>query len=92
VIQLYIAANEQTSSIQRAKKELKGFTKVFLQPGETRRVKIDLDKFAVAFWDELLNRWVNEKGKYEVLIGRSSQDIVLKGFYNVLKTTTWSGL
>lgn len=91
-VQLYIAADEATSSIRRPKKELKGFNKVHLQPGETRRVEIALDRFATAFWDEELSCWVCEKGVYKVLVGSSSQKIQLQGELKLKETTMWSGL
>ncbi|KAM5350935.1 hypothetical protein ACJ41O_003658 [Fusarium nematophilum] len=91
-VQLYIAADETTSSIRRPKKELKGFKKVYLQPKETQRVKIELDKFSTAFWDEELHCWVCEKGVYRVLVGSSSQKILLQGELEVNQKTTWTGL
>ncbi|KAI3579888.1 glycosyl hydrolase family 3 N terminal domain-containing protein [Fusarium oxysporum f. sp. albedinis] len=68
VSQLYIAADEATSSIQRPKKELKGFKKTYLQPGETRRVEISLDRFTTSFWDEELHCWSSERGSDSGLI------------------------
>ncbi|KAF5643018.1 beta-glucosidase K [Fusarium tjaetaba] len=73
VSQLYIAADETTSSIQRPKKELKGFKKTYLQPGETKRVEIPLDRFTTSFWDEELHCWVSERGMANN-IESSSQD------------------
>ena len=69
VVQVYIAADPKTSSIARPKKELKGFSKVFLQPQEAKEVSIGLDKQAFAFWDEVLKAWVCEQGVYKVLVG-----------------------
>jgi beta-glucosidase len=92
VSQLYIAADEATSSIQRPKKELKGFNKTYLQPGETRRVDIPLDRFTTSFWDEELHCWVCEKGVYKVLVGSSSKEILLVGDLHVQETTRWGGL
>lgn len=90
-IQLYISA-DGTSTISRPVKELKGFTKVFLQPGETRKVKIPFDRFTTAFWDQDLHKWVCEKGQYRVLVGSSSQSILLEGVLDVEQTTQWSGI
>jgi beta-glucosidase len=92
VVQLYIAADPTISTIARPKKELKGFRKVFLEPGEAKQVEIDLDKHAVAFWDEVLKCWVCEQGRYEVLVGSSSADIRLKGELVLEETWTWTGL
>jgi beta-glucosidase len=91
-VQLYIAADEATSSIARPKKELKGFSKVFLQPKETKRIEIPFDRFTTAFWDEEISKWVCEKGRYKVLVGSSSQDIAIEGVLELENTSTWSGL
>lgn len=92
VSQLYIAADEATSSIQRPRKELKGFKKTYLQPGETKRVEIPLDRFTTSFWDEELHCWLSEKGVYTVLVGSSSNKILLEGDLHVEATTRWIGL
>ncbi|KAL2859197.1 putative beta-glucosidase K [Aspergillus pseudodeflectus] len=91
-VQLYIAADAAMSSIRRPEKELKGFKKVYLRSGETRQVKIALDRFATAFWDEELSCWVSEKGVYKVLVGSSSQTVLLRGELELKETMTWSGL
>ncbi|KAJ5389241.1 uncharacterized protein N7496_000309 [Penicillium cataractarum] len=90
-VQLYISP-DKLASIARPVKELKGFAKVYLQPGETRRVEIALDRFSTAFWDQELHKWVCEKGQYKVLVGSSSQNILLEGVLDVEETTMWSGL
>jgi beta-glucosidase len=92
VVQVYVAADPRTSSINRPKKELKGFAKIFLEPGQAQRVEIALDRFATTFWDEVLNQWVNEKGKYQVMIGKSSMNLVLEGSFKIEETRTWTGL
>ncbi|KAG5801424.1 hypothetical protein H9Q74_014032 [Fusarium xylarioides] len=91
VSQLYIAADESTSSIQRPKKELKGFKKTHLQPGETKRVEIPLDRFTTSFWDEELRCWVSERGVYKVLVGSSSNKILLEADLHIEATTRWTG-
>jgi beta-glucosidase len=90
-VQLYISPDKM-ATIARPVKELKGFFKVFLQPGETRRVEISLDRFSTADWDEELHMWVCEKGQYRILIGSSSHKILLEGVLDVEETKTWSGL
>jgi beta-glucosidase len=92
VVQVYVVADPKTSSIARPKKELKGFTKVLLEPGQSEEVSIPLDGFARAFWDHALNKWVNEKGEYKVLVGKTSADIVHEGSFTQEETTTWTGL
>lgn len=91
VAQVYI--QQVNPSVSRAVKELKGFTKVFLQPGEKKRVTIDLDrKYACSFWDEDRDMWILEEGKYKVMVGTSSRAEFLEGEFVVKKTEWWSGL
>lgn len=92
VVQMYIASDPATATIGRPVKELKGFTKVFLQPGEARHVKIPFDRFTTAFWDEEKRCWVCEAGVYRVLLGTSSQKILLQRELRLEETTTWTGL
>ena len=75
-VQLYVRDVEHTA--YRPHKELKGFEKVALGPGEKKRVSIALDKRAFAFWNTLANDWQVESGKFEILVGASSADIRLK--------------
>jgi len=68
--------------LPRPEKELKGFKKVFLKPGETQTVAIALEKGAFEFYD-LAQGWVAEKDNFEISIGSSSRDIRLKGELNL---------
>jgi len=77
VAQLYVS--DLVSSLPRPRKELKGFAKIELQPGETQEVTILLDERAFAFYDPDQQRWIVEPGEFEILLGASSQDIRLKG-------------
>lgn len=81
VAQLYIGLED--SKIFRPKKELKGFTKVFLKAGETKIVKIPFDDKTFRFFNIADGKWDIEKGEYEILIGASSKDIRLKGVLKV---------
>jgi beta-glucosidase len=65
--------------VPRPPKELKGFAKVELQPGETRRVSVSLDRRAFAYYDVAARAWRVEPGTFEILVARSSRDIVLRG-------------
>ena len=58
-----------------AHKELKGFAKVSLQPGETKTVSIPLDSRAFAYYDPAYHQWVTEDGQFDILVGASSADI-----------------
>ncbi len=73
VVQLYVGDDE--ASVARPPKELKGFAKVFLHPGETREVHIDLDERAFSFWDPVRAGWHLEPGRFSLLAGASSRDI-----------------
>lgn len=75
--QIYVAPME--SSVLRPEKELKEFAKVALNPGETKEVKFELDTRAFSYYNTNINDWFAESGKYEILVGASSQDIRLKG-------------
>ena len=75
IVQLYIEDIE--SSVDRPVKELKGFSKVFLLPGESKEVKIILDNRAFSFWNPLTKDWFAEKGIFNILVGSSSVDIRL---------------
>ncbi len=76
VVQLYIS--DLKSSLPRPVKELKGFAKVSLKPGETKDVTIEFGRDALAFFDDKAHEWVVEPGKFEAIIGASSADIKTK--------------
>lgn len=71
--QLYVA--DKTRSTERPVKELKGFAKVLLQPGEEKTIKMELDKRSFAWYSTELSGWYAATGEYELLIGASSCDI-----------------
>ena len=77
VAQVYVA--EDHSKVPRPAKELKGLSKVSLQPGETKHVSIDLDARAFAYYDAAAKGWRITPGNFGILVGRSSDEIVLKG-------------
>ena len=76
IAQLYVRDVE--SSVERPVKELKGFSKIRLNPGETKNVKISLNKNAFMFFDPKTEKWTLEPGEFEIMIGSSSRDIYLK--------------
>ena len=85
IAQLYVADKEST--IYRPAKELKGFKKVWLEPGESKEVEIELCKRAFAFYNVNINDWCVESGEFEILVGASSADIKLTATVNVSGTT-----
>lgn len=76
VVQLYVS--DLKSSLVRPLKELKGFRKVALQPGETRDVTITIGKDALSYYDDRTGGWVAEPGDFEALIGNASDNITSK--------------
>lgn len=76
VVQLYIG--EKESRVQRPVRELKGFEKVRLAPGESGRVSFTVDKQSLGYYETRLSDWFAESGVYTVEIGSSSRDIWLK--------------
>lgn len=76
VVQLYIG--KKNSPILRAPKELKGFAKVFIKAGETKKVDIKLDERSFAYYNTEKHAWTIENGAYEIYIGASSRDIRLE--------------
>jgi beta-glucosidase len=74
VVQVYVGDVE--ASVARPLRELKGFVKIHLEPGETRQVSCDLDERAFAFWSQRLQQWVVESGEFIIAVGSSSRDLV----------------
>lgn len=75
VVQVYLRDVEST--VARPVRELKGFTKVSLAPGETKRVTIELDQRAFSFWSARHARWAVEAGDFEIGVGAHSRDLAL---------------
>ena len=73
IVQMYIG--DQESSLERPVKELKGFKKVALAPGETKTVTFEIDKDMLKYYDPAQKGWVLENGKFTAFIGAASDDI-----------------
>lgn len=73
VVQVYV--HDHKATLVRPPKELKGFAKVMLQPGETQTISIPLDFRAFAFYHPEHRQWITEDGEFDILIGASSADI-----------------
>ncbi len=86
IVQLYVA--KKNSELFRPAKELKGFARVTLAPGEKQRISIMLDDKAFRFWNVKANRWEIEGGEYELLVGASVEDIRLCEKISVQGTAT----
>ena len=83
VAQLYV--HQVKSSVKRPAKELRGFQRISLQPGETKTVAFNLPATKLAFWDEITHGFVVEPGSFEIMVGASSVDIRLKDRVNVVR-------
>jgi beta-glucosidase len=76
VAQVYVA--DTHSNVPRPPKELKGFAKVYLEPGETQRVTIGLDRRSFAYYDVESGDWAVTPGDFEIIVGRSSETVELR--------------
>lgn len=74
VVQLYI--RDKTHAVARPDKELKGFRKIALEPGESKQVEFTVDAQSLAYYDVDLRDWYAHTGAYDLIIARSAQDIV----------------
>jgi beta-glucosidase len=85
VAELYIHPDHP--SVSRPPKELKGFKKISLKPGQKQTVSIPLDQRAFAFYDPAKSGWVSEAGDYKIEIGGSSRDVRLQDGFHLAQTT-----
>jgi beta-glucosidase len=77
IAELYVG--EQNPTVPRPIKELKAFQRVFLQPGDSKGVTLELDQRSFAFFDTARHLWVAEAGTYKISVGGSSRDLPLSG-------------
>ncbi|MGI8476527.1 MAG: glycoside hydrolase family 3 C-terminal domain-containing protein [Thermomicrobiales bacterium] len=89
VVQLYI--RDPAASVPRPDKELKGFAKVSLKPGETTTVTLPIDTRALAWWDAAAHAWTAEFGQYEAIFGLSSIDLATPAAFTLTKTNVFGG-
>ena len=73
VVQVYV--HDCEASVEMPQKQLKGFDKVYLEPGETKTVSIELGPDAFRFFDEESMKWKTEPGDFEILVGSASDNI-----------------
>lgn len=91
VAELYVG--QQNPTVERAVKELKGYKKVFLKPGETRHVTIELNDRSLAYFDDKSKQWVVDADTFNISLGAASDDIrlhakLVNSFRQELSTTT----
>ncbi|SCY47116.1 glycoside hydrolase family 3 C-terminal domain-containing protein [Butyrivibrio sp. INlla14] len=84
IAQMYVSLPD--AKVFRPEKELKGFAKVFLKPGESKKVEIAFDDKTFRYWNVKTNKWEVEGGQYKILLGASSADIRLTG--DITRTAT----
>ncbi|MFI5933508.1 glycoside hydrolase family 3 C-terminal domain-containing protein [Actinoplanes sp. NPDC051494] len=72
-VQVYVS--DPQASVYRPEQELRGFAQVTLEPGESKRVTVELDRRAFAFWHPALRNWTVEGGEFGIRVGSSSRDI-----------------
>jgi beta-glucosidase len=71
------------ATVDRPVRELKGFQRVELAPGESKRVSFELDRRAISFYSTEKHAWVAEPGQFDVSVGSSSRDLALKAGFTV---------
>jgi beta-glucosidase len=81
VVQVYV--HDRESALVRPEKELKGFAKVALEPGETKTVRVTLEPRAFAYYHPGFGQWVAESGDFDILVGQSSADLPLSAAVTV---------
>lgn len=92
VVQVYVL-DSTDNGIRKPLKELRDFTKIFLEAGEQQQVEITLDlKEAFAHWDNNKTKWAVDKGTYTISVGNSSDNILLSSKIEVNKGFSWLGL
>ena len=77
VVQVYVG--DKHAPVPRPPKELKGFVKVSLEAGQTKRAQVTLNRRAFSYYDVAAKRWTAAPGEFEILVGTSSQEIDLRG-------------
>jgi beta-glucosidase len=86
IVQVYV--HDREAKLVRPYKELKGFAKVELEPGDAKTVTITLDERAFAYYNPAYRRWITESGEFDILVGRSATDICLKETVRLESTQT----
>ncbi len=88
VVQLYV--RDVVSRLARPEKELKGFAKVDLAPGETKTVRLTLEAQSLAYYDDARAAWVAEAGQFAIVLGSSSQDLRAGAMFRLAETVVFT--
>ena len=83
VAELYVG--DSHSSVPRPVKELKGFAKVFLKPGEQKKISLTLNRRSFSYYDVNNKQWTAEPGDFSILVGESSAQIELNGTFTLTR-------
>jgi len=83
IAELYVGAIQP--KVERPLKELKGFAKVLLQPGESKRVTLSLDQRSFAYFDTSSRQWKTDSGRYEISVGGSSDNLPLRQIFEIME-------
>ncbi|HKM57965.1 MAG TPA: glycoside hydrolase family 3 C-terminal domain-containing protein, partial [Chthoniobacterales bacterium] len=83
IAELYVGAIQP--KVERPPKELKGFAKVLLQPGESKRVTLSLDQRSFAYFDTGSRQWKTDSGRYEISVGGSSDNLPLRQIFEIME-------
>jgi beta-glucosidase len=86
IVQVYV--HDREARLSRPYKELKGFAKAALEPGETKTVTVELDERAFAYYDPAYGQWITESGEFDILVGSSAADIHLRETVRMESTQT----
>ncbi len=89
VVQLYLGL--PSTSVPEPPRQLKGFQKLFLQPGQSQHVRFLLQSGDLAYWNVQRHTWTVQPGSYQVMVGSSSRDIRLQGSLMIAHTMTTVG-
>ena len=79
--QVYVS--DPSATVPRPERELKGFERVVLSPGETRQVRVNLNRRSLAYWDVASHNWKVDPGKFVVRVGDSSMNTPLSEEFTV---------
>jgi beta-glucosidase len=78
VVEVYVGL-PSTKAVPQPPRQLKAFSKVVLEPNQTRSVKLTLNRRAFSYWDTSKHGWVVLPGTYKIMVGSSSRDVDLQG-------------
>lgn len=92
IVQIYVTPSSETK-LTHPVRSLRGYGKARnLEAGHSVKVQVNLDKYALSYWCLVQNRWKVERGTYQVILGTSSENVILQSEVKVPKEIFWDGL